>query len=79
MLAAKRRKNDRLPIFVFGNDTTAEMVPAAILRHANAFLRLFEDSPGFMVWVVARAAQSYLDSLPPPMFRALMDYTLQGE
>ena len=45
VLAAKRRKNDRLPIFLFGDETTAEMVPASVLKHANAFMRLFEDSP----------------------------------
>ena len=72
------RKNDRLPIFLFGDDTTAEMVPATVLRHANAFMRLFEDSPEFMARAIARAAQNYLDRLPPPMFKALMDYTLHG-
>ena len=78
VLVAKRRKNDLLPIFLFGDDTTAEEVPASVLRHANAFMRLFEDSPEFMARVLARAAQNYLDRLPPPMFRALMQYTLHG-
>ena len=78
VLEAKRCKNDRLPIFLFGDDTTAEMVPATVLRHANAFLRLFEDSSEFMARAIARAAQNYLDRLPPPMFKALMDYTLHG-
>jgi arginine decarboxylase len=78
VLAAKRKKNELLPIFLFGDDTTAEMVPASVLRHANAFMRLFEDAPEFMARVIARAAQNYLDRLPPPMFRALMDYTLHG-
>ena len=48
------------------------------LRHANAFMRLFEDSPEFMARAIARAAQNYLDRLPPPMFKALMEYTLHG-
>lgn len=78
VLSAKRRKNDRLPIFLFGDDTTAETVPASVLRHANAFMRLFEDSPEFMARAIVRAAQNYLESLAPPMFKALMDYTLHG-
>ncbi|MFQ6180584.1 Orn/Lys/Arg decarboxylase N-terminal domain-containing protein [Sinorhizobium meliloti] len=78
VLAAKRCKNNRLPIFLFGDDTTAEMVPANVLRHANAFMRLFEDSPEFMARAIVRAAQNYLNRLPPPMFKALMDYTLHG-
>ncbi|HEX5091156.1 MAG TPA: Orn/Lys/Arg decarboxylase N-terminal domain-containing protein, partial [Burkholderiales bacterium] len=42
MLEAKRRRNDRLPIYLFGDERTAEQVPAGVLRHANAFMRLFE-------------------------------------
>jgi arginine decarboxylase len=78
VLAAKRRRNDRLPIFLFGDERTAEMVPASVLKHANAFMRLFEDSPEFLARVIVRAANLYLDRLPPPMFKALMDYTLHA-
>src|SRR3954453_17918437 len=78
ILAAKRSRNDRLPIFLFGDQRTAEMVPARVLKHTNAFMRLFEDSPEFMARAIARSAQLYLDRLPPPMFKALMDYTLHA-
>src|SRR5580765_6093854 len=78
VLAAKRARNDRLPIFLFGDERTAEMVPASVLKHANAFMRLFEDSPEFLARAISRSAQLYLDRLPPPMFKALMDYTLQA-
>jgi arginine decarboxylase len=78
VLTAKRRRNDRLPIFLFGNHLTAEMVPAGILKHANAFMRLFEDSFEFIARVIAGAARLYVERLPSPMFKALMDYTLRG-
>jgi arginine decarboxylase len=78
ILAVKRQRNPRLPIFLFGDTTTADMVPIPVLRHANAFLRLFEDSPEFVARVIAEAARHYLDGLPPPMFKALMDYTLKA-
>ncbi len=78
VLAAKRGRNDRLPIFLFGDERTAGEVPAAVLKHANAFMRLFEDSPEFLARAISRSAQLYLDGLPPPMFKALMDYTLQA-
>jgi len=78
MLAAKRRRNDRLPIYLFGDERTAEVVPAGVLRHANAFMRLFEDSPEFLARSIARSAQLYLQRLAPPMFKALMDYTFQA-
>ena len=78
VLAAKRRRNDRLPIFLFGDERTAEMVPASVLKHANAFMQMFEDSPEFLARAIARAANLYLERLPPPMFKALMDYTLHA-
>src|SRR6476620_5275952 len=78
ILATKRRRNDRLPIFLFGEERTAEMVPASVLKHANAFMQLFEDSPDFIARVIVRAANLYLERLPPPMFKALMDYTLHA-
>ena len=78
VLAAKRSRNERLPIFLFGDELTAEMVPASVLKHANAFMRLFEDSPEFLARVIVRAAELYLERLPPPMFKALMDYTFQA-
>jgi arginine decarboxylase len=78
VLAAKRSRNERLPIYLFGDERTAEMVPAGVLKHANAFMRLFEDSPEFLARGIARSAQLYLERLAPPMFKALMDYTLQA-
>jgi arginine decarboxylase len=78
VLAAKRSRNDRLPIFLFGDERTAETVPASVLKHANAFMRLFEDSPEFLARAIARSAELYLERLPPPMFKALMDYTLHA-
>src|SRR5580765_2086721 len=78
VLAAKRNRNSRLPIFLFGDELTAEMVPASVLKHANAFMRLFEDSPEFLARTIARSAELYLERLAPPMFKALMDYTLHA-
>jgi len=78
ILATKRRRNDRLPIFLFGDERTAEMVPARVLKHANAFMQLFEDSPEFIARAITQAARNYIERLPPPMFKALMEYTLHG-
>ena len=78
MLAAKRSRDVRMPIFLFGDERTAEMVPANVMKHANAFMRLFEDSPEFLARAIARAAELYLDQLAPPMFKALMNYTLHA-
>src|SRR5262245_64977578 len=78
VLVAKRSRNQRLPIFLFGDERTAEMVPSSVLKHANAFMRLFEDSPQFLARAIVRAARLYVEDLPPPMFKSLMDYTLHA-
>ena len=78
VLAAKRSRNQQLPIFLFGDERTAEMVPSGVLKHANAFMRLFEDSPQFLARAIVRAAHLYIERLPPPMFKSLMDYTLHA-
>lgn len=78
ILAKKRERNDRLPIFLLGDQRTAEMVPSSVMRHANAFMQLFEDSPEFMARAITHAALRYLDQLAPPMFKALMNYTLDA-
>ena len=78
LLAEKRARNNRLPIFLFGDVRTAEQVPSSILRQANAFMRLFEDSAEFMARAIVRAAEVYIDGLPPPMFKALLEYTQHG-
>ena len=75
ILLRKRERNDRLPIFLFGDKRTAEMVPASVLRHANAFMRLYEDSPEFLARAVTSSARLYLQRIAPPMFKALMNYT----
>ncbi len=78
LLAAKRERNAKLPIFLFGDVRTAEQVPTSVLRHANAFMKLFEDSAEFMAHAIVRAAEVYIDNLPPPMFKALLEYTQHG-
>ena len=39
---------------------------------------MFEDTPEFVARHIIREAKSYLDSLAPPFFRALVDYAQDG-
>ena len=63
VLAAKRSATTGCRSSCSATTRTAEMVPASVLKHANAFMRLFEDSPEFMARAIARAAQLYLERL----------------
>ncbi len=78
LLTTTRARNLRLPIFLLGDERTAEMVPVAVLKHANAFFRLHEDSPEFLARTICRSASLYLERLLPPMFKALVQYTLRA-
>jgi arginine decarboxylase len=74
LLTVTRQRNTRLPIFLLGDERSAESVPTSVLRHAQAFFRLHEESPEFLARTISRAAQSYLETLLPPTFKALTEY-----
>jgi arginine decarboxylase len=54
------------------------MVPVTVLKHAQAFFRLHEDSPDFLARTICRSASLYLERLLPAMFKALVQYTLRA-
>jgi arginine decarboxylase len=49
-----------------------------VLRELHGFIHMFEDTPEFIARYVVREAKAYLDSLPPPFFRALTHYAADG-
>jgi arginine decarboxylase len=78
LLVATRSRNTQLPIFLLGDERTAETVPVTVLKHAQAFFRLHEDSPEFLARAICRSASLYLERLLPPMFKALVQYTMRA-
>ncbi|MCP5268203.1 MAG: arginine/lysine/ornithine decarboxylase [Zoogloeaceae bacterium] len=73
-----RYKNAEIPIFLHGETRTSRHIPNNILRELHGFIHMFEDTPEFIARNVVREAKSYLDSLPPPFFRALVHYAADG-
>ena len=71
---AIRRRNTEIPIFLYGETRTARHIPNDVLRELHGFIHMFEDTPEFIARYVVREAKHYLDSLPPPFFRALTHY-----
>ena len=69
-----RFKNAEIPIYLYGETRTSEHIPNDILRELHGFIHMFEDTPEFVARHIIREAKSYLDSLAPPFFKALMDY-----
>ncbi len=73
-----RYKNAEIPIFLHGETRTSRHIPNDILRELHGFIHMFEDTPEFIAKHVMREAKTYLDSLPPPFFRALVHYAADG-
>jgi len=73
-----RYKNADIPIFLHGETRTSRHIPNDILRELHGFIHMFEDTPEFIARNVVREAKAYLDSLPPPFFRALTHYAADG-
>jgi len=69
-----RFKNADIPIFLHGETRTSRHIPNDVLRELHGFIHMFEDTPEFIARYVIREARAYLDSLPPPFFRALTHY-----
>src|SRR5437763_14701456 len=73
-----RFKNAEIPIYLYGETRTSRHIPNDILRELHGFIHTFEDTPEFVARHIVREAKSYLDSLAPPFFRALVDYAQYG-
>ncbi len=77
-VAEIRRRNPDIPVYLFGETRTARHVPNDILRELHGFIHMHEDTPEFVARHIIREARSYLDTLAPPFFRALVDYANDG-
>src|SRR5262245_53360498 len=73
-----RFKNAEIPIYLYGETRTSRHIPNDVLRELHGFIHMFEDTPEFVARHIIREAKSYLDSLAPPFFRALVDYAQDG-
>ncbi len=73
-----RYKNSDIPIYLYGETRTSRHIPNDILRELHGFIHMHEDTPEFVARHIIREAKSYLDTLAPPFFRALVDYAQDG-
>ena len=73
-----RFRNAEIPIYLYGETRTSGHIPNDILRELHGFIHMFEDTPEFVARHIIREARAYMDSLPPPFFRALVGYAADG-
>jgi arginine decarboxylase len=77
-VAEIRRRNPDIPIYLYGETRTARHIPNDVLRELHGFIHMHEDTPEFVARHIIREAKSYLDTLAPPFFRALVNYAQDG-
>ena len=77
-VAEVRKRNEDIPIFLYGETRTSRHMPNDILRELHGFIHMNEDTPEFVARHIIREAKVYLDSLAPPFFRALTHYASEG-
>ncbi len=73
-----RWRNLDIPIFLYGETRTSRHIPNDVLKELHGFIHMFEDTPEFVARYIVRESKSYLDSLAPPFFRALVHYAADG-
>ncbi|NCA27017.1 MAG: lysine decarboxylase, partial [Methylophilaceae bacterium] len=70
--------NEDIPILLYGETRTSRHIPNDVLRELHGFIHMNEDTPEFVARLIIREAKAYLDSLPPPFFKALTHYAADG-
>ncbi len=73
-----RHRNEEIPIFLYGETRTSRHIPNDVLRELHGFIHMNEDTPEFVARLIIREARTYMDSLPPPFFKALTQYAADG-
>ena len=73
-----RFRNAEIPIYMYGETRTSRHIPNDVLRELHGFIHMFEDTPEFVARHILREVKSYMDSLAPPFFRALLEYAQDG-
>jgi arginine decarboxylase len=73
-----RKRNADIPIFLFGETRTSQHLPNEVLKELHGFIHMFEDTPEFVARYIIREANNYLNSVPPPFFKALVNYANDG-
>ena len=73
-----RYRNEEIPIFLHGETRTSRHIPNDVLRELHGFIHMNEDTPEFVARLIIRESKTYLESLPPPFFKALTHYAADG-
>jgi len=75
VITSVRIRSDKLPTFVFLEQGDLESLRLSVTQATQEYVFLFEDTPGFIAGRIDWAWRRYTESLLPPYFQALIDFT----
>lgn len=73
-IAAVRKRNQTVPIFLLTDKGSANTVPLDVLEQVDDFIFLLEDTASFISGRVIAAVEQYRKNILPPMFEALIKF-----
>lgn len=68
-------RNPRIPITLFTDRTTVHELPLDVVRAIRGYFWKLEDTPFFVTGHIQELTIQYLESILPPFFGKLVDYT----
>jgi arginine decarboxylase len=79
LLEAIRARNTSVPVFLLTERDDAAQIPVAVMRQADEFIWLLDDTMEFISERILSAVRRYREQLLPPMFAALVKFTRSAE
>lgn len=75
LLKAVHCRHGEMPVFLLADRAaTAEAMSVELMRDANEFIWIFEDSPLFIAGRIEGAIERYRRNLLPPLMKAIWEY-----
>lgn len=78
-LVALRKRRTNVPVFLMADRARNHTPGVEIMRMANEFVWMLEDTAPFIAGRALAAMKRYLENLLPPFMRSLMEYTATRE
>ena len=75
VLQEVRKRSDKLPVFLLSDRGSVQEIPVDIIQKADDFIWLLDDTPDFISGRIMSATARYRQTLLPPMFNALLEFS----
>ena len=73
-----RKRGLDMPIIILVRHHRLEDIPVDVLREADGYVFLAEETPDFIAKNLISRLRQYAETLKPPFFGTLMDYDYEG-